>query len=308
MAKQPTKVAQPARTAVATKKSEPVKTAPKTTAVVAPKPAPKPASAALTVMKTNTAFALQQDAFDSMGGVGLENVTAKDLMIPRLSILQALSPQLQKSKPEFIEGAQQADFCDTGTGEIFRDEITVIPCFFARVFLEWAPRATGKGLVKNHGTDDSILDQCTPDDKGRQCLPNGNYIAETATFYCLNLSAGGRRSFIPMASTQLRAARRWMTLITAEKIRRANGTEFTPPIFYRAWSATPVEQSNAEGTWYGWKFEASTSLPEMEDGASLLAEAKDFYEQVRSGQVTGDVASMVGEDAAVNAGTNGGAM
>jgi hypothetical protein len=136
--------------------------------------------------------------FSGMASSGLENVTANDVIIPRLTILQALSPQVTKSKPEFIKGAEQGNFCDTGTNEIFVDSISVIPCFFARVFLEWAPRSSGKGLVKNHGIDASILDKCTPDDKGRQTLPNGNLIAETATYYVLNMSAGGRRSFIPM--------------------------------------------------------------------------------------------------------------
>lgn len=240
--------------------------------------------------------------FSGMASGGLENVTANDVIIPRLTILQALSPQVTKSKPEFIKGAEQGNFCDTGTNEIFVDSISVIPCFFARVFLEWAPRSTGKGLVKNHGVDASILDRCTPDEKGRQMLANGNLIAETATYYVLNMSAGGRRSFIPMSSTQLRAARRWMTLITAEKVARADGSTFTPPIFYRQWEATPVEQSNNDGSWYGWKFEAGIALPQMDDGRHWLNEAKAFYEQVRSGAVVGDVVSAVGDDAEVNNG------
>jgi hypothetical protein len=230
-----------------------------------------------------------------MIGLGLENVTANDVLIPRLTILQALSPQVQKTKPEFIKGADQGDFCDTGTGEIFKGSITVIPVFFARVYLEWAPRASGKGLVKNHGTDASVLDQTRRDDKNRNVLPNGNYIAETATFYCLNVSAGMRRSFIPLSSTQLRAARRWMTLITAEKLVASNGREFTPPIFYRSWECTPTSQSNAEGDWFGWKFEHGLTVPEMEDAAAILTEAKRFHEQCRDGLVSGDIAN-IGEE------------
>ena len=269
---------------------------------------PMPNGTALAIGKRNPQALIRPTSDDLMaelGGMasdGLENVTANDVIIPRLTILQALSPQVTKSKPEFIKGAEQGNFCDTGTNEIFVDSISVIPCFFARVFLEWAPRATGRGLVKNHGIDASILDQCTPDEKGRQIMPNGNLVAETATYYVLNMSAGGRRSFIPMSSTQLRAARRWMTVITAEKGTRADGSQFTPPIFYRQWEASPVEQTNPEGNWYGWKFEAGLALPQMDDGKHWLNEAKAFYEQVRSGAVVGDVVSAVGDDASVNAG------
>lgn len=290
------------KTAAAAAAHSPTKKAPPVAAKAPPpKALPKPSTNSTAVTKPKATAVSAPVNIEALAGVGMENVTSSDLLIPRISILQALSPQLQKSKPEYIKDAQQGDFCDTGTGDIFRESMTVVPCFFARVFLEWAPRSSGKGLVKNHGIDPSILDQCTPDDKGRMILPNGNYIAETATYYVLNLDAGGRRSFIPMASTQLRASRKWMTLITAEKLTRSDGSVFTPPLFYRSWTATPVAQSNNEGEWFGWKFEAAEALPEMENGAELLKEARDFYEQVRSGQVTGDVSSMVGEDAAVNA-------
>lgn len=297
MAKKPTTV--PARTSAPAAKTSPVPAAP-----VPTRPAPVPAKVAppksTAIAKVpSSAVSVPTDAsamMESMIGVGLENVTANDVLIPRINILQALSPQLQKSKPEFIADAEQGDFCDTGTGEIFRGSITVIPVFFARVYLEWAPRASGKGLIKNHGTDRSILDHTKVDDKNRNVLPNGNYIAETASFYVLNVSAGMRRSFIPLASTQLRAARRWMTMITAQRLTATNGREFTPPIFYRAWEASPVEQSNAEGNWYGWKFDPSTPVPEMEDAAAILAECKHFHEQCRDGLVTGDISNL-GEDA-----------
>ena len=214
----------------------------------------------------------------------------------RITVLQALSPQLQKSKPEFIKEARAGMFCDTATSDLYEDELHIVPCYFATVFLEWAPRSTGKGLVANHGMDASILDKCTPDDKGRMILPNGNYVAETATYYALNMSAGGRRCFIPLSSTQLKASRRWMTLITAEKLRNSQGKEFTPPIFYRSWKATITEQSNNEGSWFGWKFEPSATILELDPTKSLLAAAREFFEMARDGLVRGDVSSL-GDDA-----------
>lgn len=219
---------------------------------------------------------------------GLENVTAQDLIIPRLTILQALSPQLQKKKPEYIAKARAGMFCDTATGEVW-DTITVVPCFFARVYLEWAPRESGKGLIKNHGLDSSILAQGEIDDKRRVVLPNGNYIAETAQYFCLNMSAKGRRSFIPMGSTQLQASRKWMMKITTEKLQRADGSEFTPPIYYRSWNATVAEQSNPSGDWFGWIMEPGETIIELDKTKELLKEAQDFYRQSSMGLVKGDL-------------------
>ena len=225
------------------------------------------------------------------GPTGFENVSAKDLLIPRITILQKMSPQIEKGKPEYISGAEYGDFCDTGTAEVFK-ELVVVPCFFAMVYLEWAPRNTGKGLVANHGTDASCLKNAAPDEKRRMTLPNGNYIAETATWYCLNLSAHGRKSFIPLTSTALKASRRWLTLLTSEKLKRPDGSEFTPPLWYRSWRVTTVDESNAEGSWKSWKFGPGDPILALDPSKTLLSEAKEFHKQASEGLVKGDVSQV----------------
>lgn len=230
------------------------------------------------------------------GGNGFENVSAKDLLIPRLTILQKMSPQIDKSDPKYISGAEYGDFCDTGTGEIFKD-LVVVPVFFAMVYLEWGPRSSGKGLIHNHGTNASILSQTKPDEKRRMVLPNGNYIAETATWYVLNLSANRRRSFIPLTSTGLKHSRRWMTLLTNERIKRPDGSEVIPPLWFRSWNVTTVEEKNNDGSWKNWKFDPSDPILALDPSKTILREAKEFYEQARDGLVQGDVAAAAEEHA-----------
>lgn len=231
------------------------------------------------------------------GPNGFENVTAKDILIPRLTILQKMSPQIDKSDPAYITGAEYGDFADTGTGEVFKESITVVPCFYALVYLEWAPRGSGRGLVANHGTDASCLKNATPDEKRRLVLPNGNYIAETATYYVLNLTANGRRSFIPMTSTQLKHARRWTTLLTSERLKRPDGSEFQPPMWYRSWNVTTVEEKNNDGAWKSWKFTPADPILALDPSKSILHAAKEFYEQARDGIARGDIASVAEEHA-----------
>jgi len=229
------------------------------------------------------------DMFFSQAGDGLENVKSNDLIIPRLTILQALSPQVQAKKPEYIQGAQVGDICDVGTGEIFEPPLVFLPVHYVKQYLEWAPRSSGKGLVKIHDSAD-ILEQCTMDEKNRAHLPSGNYIAETAQFFGLNISAGGRRSFLPMSSTQLKKARRWLTLATSEKVARPDGSTFTPPLFYRTYNISVVDESNAEGSWAGWKIERGAKLQELGDGwQNLYKEAMDFRDSIKRGELRGDL-------------------
>jgi len=229
---------------------------------------------------------------------GFENVTARDVSVPRITILQKLSPQLDKKKPNYVEDAQLGDFCDVSTGEIFREQLRIIPVFYAMIHLEWAPRSTGKGIVNNYGTDRSILDKCTQDEKRKMVLPNGNYVAETATYFVLNLDANYRRSFIPLSSTGLRASRNWMNALTGERVPKPDGSTFQPPMFYRSWIAKPVEVSNNDGDWYTWKFDPSDTIIELDPSKELLAEARSFYEAASSGLIKGDLSGLeqAGED------------
>ena len=49
-------------------------------------------------------------------GAGQEDITAADVSIPFLRILQQMSPQCVRSKGEYIEGAQSGQIFNTVTG------------------------------------------------------------------------------------------------------------------------------------------------------------------------------------------------
>lgn len=247
----------------------------------------KASSKALAPTKERTSSPVSSNAFEADAGAGLEGVGASDLIIPRLAILQALSPQLVKKDAAYIAGAEVGMIADVGTGEIYPDGVLFLPVLYRKQWLQWAPRKSGKGLVAIHD-DDSILNECEYNEKKQPILPNGDYIAETAQFFGLNLSAENRKCFIPMASTQLKKARKWLTLATSEKIEGANG-KFTPPLYYRSYCLTSAEEGNSEGDWMGWVIDRDKSIPEMEDGREVYEIAKDFLATLREGSARADL-------------------
>ena len=57
-------------------------------------------------------------AFTEDSGSGFEEVTSSDIQIPFIRIIQALSPQLKKTDPGFIQGASQGDIFNTVTKKV----------------------------------------------------------------------------------------------------------------------------------------------------------------------------------------------
>lgn len=201
------------------------------------------------------ATAGEDDAlFAAQGGDGLENVTARDLLIPRLTILQDLSPQIKKGRAEYINGAEVGMICDTAAGEVFGNEILFIPTMYKKEFLEWAPRASGRGLIGFHSNPE-ILEKTTRTDKGLNMLRNGNHIVETAQFFGFNVSAGMRKCFLPMTSTQLKKARKWLSMVDHIRVQGVK-----PPLYYCVYKLSTVEENNAEGSWHGWRIEQAGKL------------------------------------------------
>lgn len=229
-----------------------------------------------------------------MGGMGVEKVVAKDVLIPRLVILQALSPQVQKKKAEYIEGAEVGDFCNVATSDIYKESVLVIPCFFITNYLEWAKNRGG--LAANYGDDPSILQKTTRNEKNQNILPSGNIVEETAQWYCL-LNSGGlwERIFFPLKATNLKHSRKWMTLCRAENITKKDGTLWKPPLFWRSWQLTIVDASNEQGDWFTFKPEKRETTLELDTSKGLLNQCMSFYTDLIGGKVKGDIESSQDE-------------
>lgn len=65
-------------------------------------------------------------------GDGFQEAESSDYPLPRLSIAQALSPQLKKTNANYIDGLQQGDFFNTVTKKVYGNTIRVIPVYFNR--------------------------------------------------------------------------------------------------------------------------------------------------------------------------------
>lgn len=142
-------------------------------------------------------------------------------------------------------------------------------------------------------SDEEILKEAQKDEKsGALFLPNGNLIVETAQLYGFNVTADNRKSFLPMASTQLKKARRLLTLATSEKLTRADGSQFSAPLFYRTYMLTTVPESNTSGSWMGWKIERGPKLEEMSGWKQIMSDIREFRDSLAAGTIAGDMSKI----------------
>ena len=204
--------------------------------------------------------------------------------MPRITILQDLSPQTKRREAAYVEGAEPGKIFNVATQELM-DELQVIPCAYIRHHIEWKPNRGG--FVRDHGDNAAIMASVVGQNDAKcDLLPNGNVIVPTGTWYCIDLSTG-KQVIIPMARTQLKPSRKWMSMATSEVVEdKANGRSFPAPLFFRSYLLTARETSNDQNSWFIWNAERKQSILELiQERPELLQLCQQFSKLVTSGEV-----------------------
>lgn len=230
--------------------------------------------------------ALSADLLDDMmldAGEGAA-FSADEMQIPFVRLLQALSPQLNKKKAEYIDGASSGDAFNNVTGQYWDGEqgLTVIPCYQTTKYLEFTPREMGGGFRGEINPNNPVLQQTTRSGS-KEILPNGNELVKSDQHFCLIVDEDGgfQPAVIDMKSTQLKVSRRWKTQIAMQKVTLPDGRKVTPPVFATMWKLRSVEESNDQGSWSNWAVEKVGTV----ENRDMLMEAKAFRDSVMAGEV-----------------------
>jgi len=210
---------------------------------------------------------------------------SSEMQIPFLRVLQALSPQLNKKKAEYIDGASSGDMFNTVTNECFDGEegVTIVPCFQTTKYLEFTPREQGGGFRGEIPANDPILTR-TERNGAKEILPTGNELVKSDQHYCLLIGSDGiaQPIVVDMKSTQLKVSRRWKTQIAMQKMAHPKtGQLITPPVFATMWKLSTTEESNDQGSWANYQIEKVGLVEDRE----LLLGAKAFRDSVAAGEV-----------------------
>tara|TARA_R110002020_G_scaffold415137_1_gene624563 strand:+ start:257 stop:1060 length:804 start_codon:yes stop_codon:yes gene_type:complete len=210
---------------------------------------------------------------------GFEEMGSDDLQLPRLKLLQAMSPELEND-----EALRAGHVYNSVTGDWWPGDqgVKVIPCLYHKTYVEWAPEGTGaKGPIHVHDSKDVMSKTVRADDNRFYLNDNsGNYIEETANYFVLILGEGGGSSqaVISMKSSQLTPSRNWNSKMKNIKVQNGKGVWFTPPMWSHTYFLKTEKTKKGDKTWYKWKIETDAMVAD----AHLVTDASSFYKDMSS--------------------------
>jgi hypothetical protein len=181
--------------------------------------------------------ALARPAFIAAGDQrGTEAIDKSDLQIPRLTLAQALSPEIQEGNAKQIEGLKFGDAFNNLTREIYGRvplEIVVVRADPAR-YIEFFPRDAGGGIKDYDVPANDPRTKFSTDKDGKSVKPSATKFLE---FVAL-LGDTHQPIALSFKGAGLKIARQLNGLI---KIRQL-------PSFASVFQLTPTTETNTKGT------------------------------------------------------------
>lgn len=147
-------------------------------------------------------------------GRGNEDV-GNALAIPRIKLLQKMSPEVDKYSPKYVEGAEPGAFINSITGEVYGDELYALNLKFKIEYVVWRNLDIGGGLLGNFTSQAEAEAAVAAQEK-----PSDYDIKDTHTHVLLlkNPTTGEVSSPVLMDFTvsKLRTSRAWNTQIATK--------------------------------------------------------------------------------------------
>lgn len=202
---------------------------------------------------------------------GSEGVSIQDITIPRIQLIQDLSPQLKKNKAEYIEGAEVGMLFNTVTGKLY-DKVVAVPVFYQLEWVVWKHRDLGGGFLGAFDSQAEAVAFAGQHELAQQTVKGepAIEIQDTGQQYCLIIDENDAcdEAVISLAKSAQKANRLWNTMI-----KLSGGDRFER--FYRL---TSVEAESQSGEYRTWKIEQAGFVNE-----AIFRRAEEFYENVKKG-------------------------
>ena len=209
-------------------------------------------------------------------GRGSEGMSLQDLVIPRIEIVQSLSPQRKKNDPAYIPGAEEGLIYNTVSRQLYGSHIYVAPVLWRKEYVLWRDRTKGGGFL---GAFTSYEEAETA--AAGHADSADIQIVDTAQNFVLvcNTDGGHEEAVVSMSRSKMAASRQWNSLV-----RMAGGDRFS-----RMYKLESVLTKGAKGEYFTWKVTQLGATP-----AEIFKVAETMYSAVASG--ARDVARDVTED------------
>ncbi len=272
----------------------------------------------------NTMIMVQDEVPEYIGTEqrGSENIGQDDLVIPRLEIIQALSPQVKQGDAKYIEEAKAGMLVNSVSQQLYGREAFVIPVMFIKQWLVWGKRKwideqgreqkSEGGFFGAFNTPEEANARMEAEVKDNGTNARGIEVIDTPQHLCLLINPDTGKTeeiMISMPKTKAKISRQWNSMVRMaggdpkisrqwNSLIRMNGGDR----FSRVYRIGTAMEKNKQGEDYLNFTVTKLGFP----AKPLYLRAEELYKQMQAGRavtmdVTGYEVEQGGDKPAVDA-------
>lgn len=211
---------------------------------------------------------------------GTENIATSDIKPPALRLAQAMSPEVKRSEPQYIDGLREGDLFNSITQEIYGDQPVnlLIVNYLGHRNVEFDP--TDRNVVIDGDIPDTDPRcQFTSMMKDGVLVKQKPRATQFKDFLILLLLDNREPQLMTLTlkSTQLKKATRLLTVLKLSKLDS----------FAHLIKGAPVPERKGGNSWYGWRFDPIGYPTEAQ-----YAKAEELYAQMSGKTIALDVENV----------------
>jgi len=214
--------------------------------------------------------------FGEDAGAGFENFDENTSLVSYLKLLHSNAKEINSGS---VPGAEEGMYLDTGTKELYRGPLRVIPCGFMRVFKEWHPDGYP---VKTHTALKVEVEKIFGEKTEQGFYMNGkNQVHDHREHFVLFESKNGAwtKAILSLAKTAIKQSQAWMSRVKGIRVR-AGGRLITPATFSHIYTLNVIQGHNNKGhTWPLPSFDMEGQIQDRD----VYDAARDFNAEFLSG-------------------------
>lgn len=173
---------------------------------------------------------------------GFEGTDKDTFKTPFLKILQSLSPELKKSDPKYIEGAEPGMYCNSATRGLYKD-LNVIVVKIEHSLVVWKPNRGGLvGSFNKHEEKEIVARK----EGVYKWDKDGNEVIDTVELFCINADSPSDIFIFPVSGASLKHVKSFATRL---RTLQSNGKNVNVT-WAGIWNISTVEESNDKGSWF----------------------------------------------------------
>lgn len=197
---------------------------------------------------------------------GYEEITLDTMAVPFIRVLQDMSPQCKKTKPEYNPEAEPGMLCNSVSGRLYPAPLRFVVGKFERLYLEWKPnRGSFVGAHTVEHVEQELITKLIRDDKNKLIDPaTGNNFTDTYMYYVLLPDAMEEGiCILSLSSTQIKEAKK-LNKNLVSTIIPGSAKKALP--FFMIWNLDTASVSNDHGDWMGIQisFDSFVDQPQLE--------------------------------------------